>query len=119
MRPSFAPSVEGFAPRVCACGRSLPAATTGRPRTSCSTACRRERDRVGRRLERRLEWQQLWRQLARAGEVTPPQAQREVENIQVEIDALRGNASTAKTQNSFADSARGNAPAVPVTDLQP
>lgn len=55
------------------CGQLLPSSKpTGRPRQTCSDACRRQRDYLTRRLRRRLEWIEGWKAIERAG--TQPRA---------------------------------------------
>ena len=56
-----APRQPGIAPACDSCGAPLLAPrSTGRPRLTCSTACRRARDARTRRIRRRREWIVNW-----------------------------------------------------------
>lgn len=47
-------------PSRCLCGGALVQQPVGRPRTTCSPACRRRRDNLVRMLRRREQWLAQW-----------------------------------------------------------
>jgi hypothetical protein len=86
--PHGAKPVERSA--ACHCGQVLPAPrSTGRPRLTCSTACRRGRDYLLRRLRRRDEWLDLWRaEEARRG-YPRARVREELRQLRAEREDLR------------------------------
>jgi len=71
---------EGFAPFAsrCPCGAALTQPATGRPRRTCSDACRRKLDHLRRKRRRREAWRAEWLRLAAVGRITQTQARLEV-----------------------------------------
>ncbi len=60
----------------------------GRPRLTCSDACRRARDRASRRLARRVACRDDWRAAGAAGDERPGVVRREVATLTREIREL-------------------------------
>jgi hypothetical protein len=85
--------------RVCCCGRLLPPSQNiGRPRTTCSTPCRRRSDVVTRKIRRRQQWIAEWRAQADAGAVAADDAEDAVALLLQDIDEL-GRSLTADRQD--------------------
>jgi hypothetical protein len=86
---TFAPH-SGRVQACLTCGRRLPASrATGRPRLTCSQACRRRRDFAARKVRRRELWLAQWHRLAQLGQVPRRDLRREVRNLRQDIDALK------------------------------
>jgi hypothetical protein len=87
--PCGAERVARAAPSTCYCGKALPTPRpTGRPRLTCSSACRRRRDHWLRRLHRREHWISLWE--AEEGRRSYPRARlrAELRELRAERHAL-------------------------------
>jgi hypothetical protein len=85
-RECFAPC-----PGVClVCGGALPAPRgTGRPRLTCSTLCRRRRDRLNRKIARRQDWIDGWRALGAARQVPRARVRAEVAALRADVAELQ------------------------------
>jgi hypothetical protein len=91
----------------CACGRPLPQQPSGRPRRSCSPACKLRRDRTLRKVERRRAWRALWL----TGGSTRQQIATEVRQLEDDIrellETLTDGAGSSR-QRVAHDAARGS-----------
>ncbi len=88
MTPSSPPACGAERSAWCACGQVLPSATVGRPRLSCSSACRRQRDAWLKQLRRRTVWLSLWRAEAGGGRYSRSRIRFELQTLQAEQQAL-------------------------------
>jgi hypothetical protein len=72
---------------VCRTPLPVPQAT-GRPRLTCSVACRRRRERAVRKIERRMEWIWAWQAVAAEGAYSRAHVRREIRGLRAELPAL-------------------------------
>jgi hypothetical protein len=85
----------------CWCGRPLPAPRpTGRPRLTCSPACKVRRDEAPRKIRRRQEWIAQWLSLIGGPDYTKVEIRRAVRELRQEIrelDSVRRGGELLKT----------------------
>jgi len=98
-------------PTVCMCGQPLPMQLTGRPRVTCSTRCRRQRELLTRSLERRETWIQEWRAERGGGGYSTVAIDQQVWQLRSEVlellTRLLGGGGTVARRGRAGDAAAG------------
>lgn len=79
---------RGSAPLFCSCGQAL-LPTGGRPRVTCSSACRRRRDGLLKKWHRRREWLAAWRAATGNPLYSRARIRREIHDLRAELSTLR------------------------------
>lgn len=84
--------VSAFARVRCLCGVLLAQPITGRPRATCSVACRRRLDALRRRIRTKERWIAGWRDLEQNGLASPAQVRRAIRLLEQDIrELVRGS----------------------------
>ena len=86
-----------FAEIRCPCGVLLAQKKSGRPRATCSDACRRRLDALRRRVRTKQKWILGWHQLGQSGQASPAEVRRAVRLLEQDIRELCRAAPPADT----------------------